>query len=167
MTKDRLLRIGRRMAREIGLINLSLAGVCKEAGIPEGSFRNCAGVTFGEYLTELRSMVNPKKVFPVVKKRVQKDLRIDHILRIAVMLAEKKGYRNISREEIAITAEVTPSIVSFHFHSMDKLRMAVMRHALENENLKIIAQGLALQDPWALKAPIRLKKAAAKQMIFG
>lgn len=161
MTKGRLLRIGRRLAKEKGLINLSLVGLCKEADIPEGSFRNIAEVTFEEYLDELRPLVNRKKLFPVVKGRVHKNIRRDYILEAAICEAEITGYKIMTLGDVARAASVSRSTVSFHFQNLESLRMEVMRVAIKDENLKIIAQGLINNDVCALRAPLKLKKRAA------
>ena len=75
-------------------------------------------------------------------------------------LAERKGYRNITRDEIALEAGVHPSNVSYHLGTMIELRRHVMREAVRAECLSIIAQGLVVRDKHALKASVELRGAA-------
>jgi hypothetical protein len=50
---------------------------------------------------------------------------------------------------------------------MPQLQKAVMRAAVARECLKVIAQGLAIQDKHALKAPPDIKTAAANAIAAG
>lgn len=62
-----------------------------------------------------------------------------HILEQAVQLAKEKGLRKFSREELAKLANVGASTISFHFENMDELRREIVRHAVRNEIIPILA----------------------------
>lgn len=82
------------------------------------------------------------------------------ILAAAVTLASKQGYHNITREQIAGIAGISPGLVSKYAGTMTNLRRDVMRAAIRERNLSIIAQGIALHDRTAMRAPDDVKKAA-------
>lgn len=162
MKKPEVLKAARLLIREDGLINLTLTSLCYELDIPEGSFRHIMGVNFVAFLMELRGSTTHTQKHTVTRRRVQKELRIDHILTHATKLAQRRNYESITREEIAEAAQISPSVVSFHFGSMKHLRNEILRKAVAEENLGVVIQGLANNHPVALKAPLRIKKAAAK-----
>lgn len=79
------------------------------------------------------------------------------ILDVAVEQAEKRGYQNIERQHVADAAGISPGLVSKYFGTMPDLKRSVMRAAVKNECLPVIAQGLALKDKQATKAPEALQ----------
>jgi DNA-binding transcriptional regulator YbjK len=87
------------------------------------------------------------------------------ILRAAVRLAKRLGFRKFLRRDVALEACTATGTVSYHYRDMDGLRTAVMRHAIENEVLEIVAQGLAERHVLALKAPEGLKRRAAQRLV--
>lgn len=74
--------------------------------------------------------------------------------------AEVSGYARLTREAIATRALCSPNLVSNYFKTMPQLRRTLMRQAIRQERLKIIAQGVVLQDPHALEAPEDLRRRA-------
>ena len=85
----------------------------------------------------------------------------DAILSAAMQLANLKGFKKVSRSDIAKRADVATGSVSYHFGTMKKLRDAMVTRAVESSNLKILAQALAERHPLATKAPEALRRAAA------
>ena len=83
---------------------------------------------------------------------------IDAALKAA--LAHPGGYMGVTREKIAEVAQCSPGLVSRYLGTMDATRRTIMREAIRAEALKIIAQGLAVRDRTALKAPEELKARA-------
>jgi AcrR family transcriptional regulator len=104
-----------------------------------------------------------------MKKRMHPKVRTGLILSAAVKLAEKApgGYRALSRDQIAESAGVSPGLVSFYLGTMDAVRRSIMRAAIAEKNLKVIAQGLGAGDTYAKKAPPELKAAAAAALLAG
>lgn len=82
------------------------------------------------------------------------------ILEAAVAAAVTHGYAAFTRKQVAAIAEKSPALVTVYFKSMPLLRRAVMRQAIKDEALPIIAQGVALGDATALKAPAELRARA-------
>lgn len=88
------------------------------------------------------------------------EIRRSQILDKAVELATTIGYGVLSRDKLAAALGCAPGTVSHHFGTMPQFRRALMRHAIQTKNLPVLAQGLAVKDAHALKAPENLKKQA-------
>jgi AcrR family transcriptional regulator len=85
----------------------------------------------------------------------------DAILAAAMQIANLKGYKRVTRSDIATRAEIATGSVSYHYGSMKKLQAAMVERAVETENLKMLGQALSDRHPVALKAPESLRRAAA------
>lgn len=75
------------------------------------------------------------------------------ILATAVEIAHTLGYQGVHRWRIAKRLKCSEGVVSYHFKTMPKLRDAIIAHAIETEDYKIIVQAFASRHPLALKAP--------------
>lgn len=87
------------------------------------------------------------------------------ILKTAAALAVRRGFRNVTREEIAGKAEIAAGTVSYHFKSMSRLQDAVMVYAVNEELLPILAQGLAEKHRVAQGAAVHLRQRAAQLIV--
>lgn len=87
------------------------------------------------------------------------------ILGAAVALARTDGYLNITRDRVAECAGVSMGLVNHHYGSMRDLRHAVMREAVSQRILEIVAQGLAYGNTIAHGAPLELRQDAAQYLI--
>lgn len=83
------------------------------------------------------------------------------ILSAAVKLAKDKGLHKFSRIEVAKAAEVGESTVSYHFGQMPELRTAVVKHAVENEILSILADARAGRESVGVPMSEELRKKVA------
>ena len=99
--------------------------------------------------------------------RLTPALRRQHILDAAVILASSGNYQNITRQQIAETAGIAPTLISHHFSTMPQFRRALMRYAVQNRHLSVIAQGLAARDDQAQKAPAELQALALGALMVG
>jgi DNA-binding transcriptional regulator YbjK len=86
------------------------------------------------------------------------------ILNAAVEASRRIGYSKVRQKDIAEQANCGFGTVSLYFKTMAQMRRAVMRAAIERRILPIIAEGLAIRDTQAQKAPEELKKAALKAL---
>lgn len=86
------------------------------------------------------------------------------ILNAAIQLAREKGFENLTRDSIAQAADVSHGLVTYYYNTMKQVRRAVMRAAVKQEILEIIAYGLATANPHALKAPSELRERAIRHM---
>lgn len=162
MSKQEALKHAQKLANKIGAINITRQVLCDEMGIPCGSFQNYTGLTFREFMAEVPSTA---KFMPSSKLRAVPELRKDHILNAALELAINVGYKAVTRDTIAEKAGVSPALVSMHFGTMTQLRADLMRRAVKTKNLRVIAQGLANRDKYAMQAAEELKQEAVKWMI--
>lgn len=97
--------------------------------------------------------------------RMSRRARHDEIMAAALRIACDIGYNRITREDIALAAGCSPALVSELFGTMCALRRSIARSAVANHVLPVIAQGLALRDPHALRAPAELRAVAAGSLI--
>ena len=97
------------------------------------------------------------------RRLLPKDRR-EEILTAALNVAENVGYRQITREQVAINAGCAESLISSYFGTMEKFRRTIMRAAVKNEHLHIIAQGLVVGDNHAKKADQALRAKAMASM---
>jgi hypothetical protein len=98
-------------------------------------------------------------------KRLPPEARGLILLDVAVREAKKHGLANLKRVQVATAAGVSEALVSARLGTMINLRRAVMRQAVANGDLRIVAEGLASRDPIAMKAPAELRERAAASMV--
>lgn len=91
-------------------------------------------------------------------------VRIEEIIAAGLVLADAKGYQQITRADLAQAIGVAEGTVSQHFGTMAQFRRSLMRAAVHKRNLIVLAQGLAARDSDALKAPDDLRDAAANSL---
>lgn len=99
------------------------------------------------------------------KKRFKTDVRKDEILRAALTLAVRDGYKNVTRVTIAEFIGVAETTVQYHFGTMARLRSELMRYAVKQGNVRVVAQGLADRHPQALKACEGLRRLAVEALV--
>ena len=93
------------------------------------------------------------------ERRLPADRRAE-ILTCALKLAVKHGYKNVSREALATSCAIAPSLISHHFGTMIEFRRTLMRYAITEGNAPVVLQGLADGNPYARKAPEALRSLA-------
>ena len=100
-----------------------------------------------------------------MRKRLKPHDRKQLILATAVSHAFNQGYNDITCREIAADIKMSRTLVFHYFPTMKGLRDEVMRHAVQNKNCRIIAQGLLDHHPIALAAPTNLRHAALSCLV--
>src|ERR1700761_1389168 len=85
-------------------------------------------------------------------QRLRPEVRHDQILAAALKVAVKVGYQNITREAVAEKAKCATGLITHYFTTMKQLKRAVMRAAVVQSNVVVIAQGLTAKSKYALKA---------------
>jgi AcrR family transcriptional regulator len=83
------------------------------------------------------------------------------LLAVALKLAAADGWSKLTREAIALAAGVSPGLISARLGTMDALRRSVMRAAVRERCVAVVAQGLAVRDKQAMRADPALRAAAA------
>ena len=97
-----------------------------------------------------------------MNKRLLPEIRAADLLAAALRVATRNGWRTLTREAVATEAQVSPGLVSLHLGTVDNMRRDVMRAAIRERCVRVVAEGLALNDRHARKAPDELKLAAAE-----
>ena len=92
--------------------------------------------------------------------RMTRDARKQSVLTAAIAVAERMGFAAMRTKDIAEEAQCAHGTVALHWATLGQLRRAVMRAAVQQRNLKIIAFGLAISDKDAQRAPDELKRIA-------
>ena len=97
----------------------------------------------------------------MTKKRLQPDDRKQQILTAAIRVAARPGgWSKLTREAVAKEADCAEGLPSKYFGTMVNFKRAIMRAAIHDWNLSVIAQGLAAGDKVAMKAEEALKRKA-------
>lgn len=89
----------------------------------------------------------------------------EHILEVAYTMAQRDGFGALTRDGVAAEAGVAMGSVNHHWVRMSALREAVMQRAVEEENLELIGQGIALGDTVANSAPLELRTRALTTLL--
>lgn len=98
--------------------------------------------------------------------RLTSKVRKEQLLQAAIDLASTNGgYTSLTRKKVADKAGVSEALVSLHWGTMPQLRRSVMREAIRVVNLPVIAQGLAIRDSVAMKAPKETKTQAMQSLL--
>lgn len=89
----------------------------------------------------------------------------DNILEVAYVMAQRDGFGSLTRDGVAAEAGVAMGTINHHWKVMSALREAVMQRAVEEENLELIGQGMALGDGVAKSAPLELRTRALTTLL--
>lgn len=93
--------------------------------------------------------------------RLTPEARTLELLHRALLLASADGWRTLTHAAIARAAGVTPGLVIARLGTMEQVRRSVMRAAVRERCVPVVAEGLCLGSPHARKADADLKAAAA------
>ena len=75
----------------------------------------------------------------------------EKLLKQAIKLAIKQGYRNIKRDMVAQKVKLSPALVNHYFGTIENLQTEVLKYAIKTRILILVAQGLSLRDPVVFK----------------
>lgn len=95
------------------------------------------------------------------KRKSVHEARAKELTAVALRMAQEHGLNNITRDQIAKEAGVASGLVSLRLGTMPAMRRTVMRAAVAQGVLEVIAEGLAHRDPHALAAPLELRQKAS------
>jgi hypothetical protein len=99
--------------------------------------------------------------------RLKPEDRYNHILDAAIRVAERSGYRTLTRQDVAEEAGVSPGLVSHYYLYVELLRMEVLAKGVERGVLPIVAEGLVAGELVARRAPEELRQRAAVSLMGG
>lgn len=89
----------------------------------------------------------------------------DDVLAAALVVAQRVGYKRMTREEIAAHAGCSAGQVSNLLGTMVQLRRAVVRAALHQVQLDVIAQAIAARDAQVKSIAPSLKRRALESLL--
>ena len=92
------------------------------------------------------------------RKRLPPSIRKQQILNAAIQLAQKNSYSEITRNELAAHARVSPPLIEYYFKNMGNLKKQLMRYAIEFNIIDVVAQGFLAKDKYVSKISIGLKR---------
>jgi AcrR family transcriptional regulator len=92
------------------------------------------------------------------------EIRKEQVLEISINLAKEIGYTKITRELIAERANISVSLVNYHFKTVEHLKKLVLRFAIKRGIKKIIAQAIINNDPLAKNLSAEYKKKILKDV---
>jgi hypothetical protein len=144
--KDLIIESFDELARESGLINITLETLCARAQVSPGSFKYIMGVSFTEYKEAQRSRFKDQD-HKLSRRRVSKEERYNHIVNKAYEIAEKYGLINLKRSLLSDISGVSPALISHYFSSMDGVFIAVVKKAIIEDDLTILRESIALETP--------------------
>lgn len=87
------------------------------------------------------------------------------VLDVAVNLAANYGYKTVPRFLISKRAEISEALVTHYLGRRDEIPKLILKTAIKTENLAIIAQGLSVNDPTALRLNKDLKERAVRYLM--
>lgn len=91
------------------------------------------------------------------ENRMPPKKRQTEMIQTALELAEKIGFGNLTRENIGHACGLVPSMVNARFGTMTEMRRTIIRAAIKNETLPVIAYLIATNHPAAKNIPSDLK----------
>lgn len=97
--------------------------------------------------------------------RLNPDERYKQLLESAVEVAKTSGFNEMTHTLVALHAKVSKATVFKYFETIFKLRTDVMKVAIEQELLPIIAAGVVARNEVALSASDDLKKKALASIL--
>jgi len=95
-----------------------------------------------------------------MSKRKDSKTRKAEMISAALLEAEENGFTNLTRRSIASRCDVAEPLINHDLGTLPQLKRTIMRAAVRQRVLKIIAEGLAIRDPHALNADPELKQKA-------
>lgn len=99
------------------------------------------------------------------QKRLKPSVRKDAILTAAIKLAKKTHYLKVTRLQIAEAVGVSGPAIQYHFKTMKQLQRDMMRAAIHQECLQVIAQGIVANDRHVGKIAPELKQRAINLLL--
>lgn len=136
----------KRLIHTQGLANVALADVCEACGVPVGSFKKLAGVTFTEMLLGLARRGHYGPAVPVTKTRVHPEILRTHILTVALAACKHQHYRSLRRSKVGEAAGVGRANMHRLFPTPRGFSDAVVKEALQRANATVLRQAAKSND---------------------
>lgn len=96
-----------------------------------------------------------------MNERMDPKRRTDELLAVALRLAAARGWRTLTHAAVAQAAGVSQGLVVARLGTKHQMLRAVMRRAVSEGIVAVVAEGLAVKDKHALRADEALRERAA------
>lgn len=87
--------------------------------------------------------------------------RTEHLIRVALDVARRDGWRSLTHASVASAAMVSPALVVARLGTKPAMLRTVMRAAVRQRVAAVVAQGLAVGDKHACSADAALREECA------
>ena len=77
--------------------------------------------------------------------RMKPAIRKQQILDAAIELAVEKGYRNITRKDVAIASKSASGLIGRYFKTVAGLKRSIVEASIEREIMPILAENLSIK----------------------
>lgn len=94
--------------------------------------------------------------------RMEPKQRTESLIKIALLLASARGWRTLTHAEVALAAGVSPGLVVARLGTKTEMLRSVMRAAVREGVVAVVAEGLAVGDKQAMRADADLRERAAQ-----
>lgn len=91
-------------------------------------------------------------------------VRTEQLLDVALSLAATEGFGTLTRDGIARAAGVSGGLVTQRLGTMEQMRRSVMRRAVAQRVVRVVAEGLVAGDKHAQRADDALRAECAGLM---
>lgn len=82
-----------------------------------------------------------------LRVRLQREERIELIIKASIPMALDNGYRQLRRDAVAQAAGISSGLLNHFFGNIRTFQNAVLQYAIDNEIVAIVAQGISNADP--------------------
>lgn len=158
MKKEQITKAAKLLASKIGVNNLTQHGLCQAAGVPSGTFSHHMGCTFSEFIKKMAK--DDDSSHTLTRRRASPDARKRSILAAGIAIANEIGVNNVKAGGVAVKASVSTSLVNCYMGTAAELKTAIMKEAINTNELKIIGFGVVHGDPLARAVSPQLQKQA-------
>jgi AcrR family transcriptional regulator len=86
--------------------------------------------------------------------------RKEYIVREALRLAQDVGYDRMTLQQVADATKLSRGTIYSYFDSCREVKIEVLVYAVANGYLDVIAQAMALKDPFLSEVPTTIKNKA-------
>lgn len=97
--------------------------------------------------------------------RKDKDERKADMIQKGLKIAEKIGYMNLKQSETSKKLKVSLGLLHHYFGAIKDFKIAIVKAAIKEENLIVIAQAIAAKDPLVKKLNKDLKIRAINSLL--
>lgn len=95
-----------------------------------------------------------------MRVRRGEEVRKSEILSAALAIGHEVGYQSIRWEALASRAQCSVGLVGKYFGTMNQLRRAIVSHAIDQKDLRVIAQAIVAGEPKVKSIDAGLKRRA-------